>query len=123
MPKQRTQASASQSERETRPALTAEGRESQLIAMATNLAEEQMRNGTASSQVITHYLKLAATKEKARLELDILEKQKELIEAKTQHLQSAKRIEELYEKAMGAMRNYSGTASNEDREDDYEYDY
>ena len=77
-----------------RPALTPEARENQLIYLATELAEQQLRDGTASSQVITHYLKLGSTKE--RIEKEILLKQKELISAKTEALQSAKRIEELY---------------------------
>lgn len=88
-----------------RPALTAESRENQLIYLATELAEKQLLEGTASSQVITHYLKLGSTKEK--LEKEILEKQKELITAKTEALQSAKQVEELYTKAIEAMKNYS----------------
>jgi hypothetical protein len=77
-----------------------------------DLAEQQLRDGTASSQVITHYLKLGSTKE--RIEKEILEKQKELIEAKTQSLQSAQRIEELYRNALDAMRKYSGQGSSDD---------
>lgn len=88
-----------------RPALTPEARENQMIALAVDLAEEQLRNGTASSQVVTHYLKLGSSKEK--LEKEILEKQKELIEAKTQTLQSAKRSEELFADALSAMKKYS----------------
>ena len=96
----------------SRPALMPEARENQLISLAVDLAEQQLREGTASSQVITHYLKLGSTKEK--IEKEILEKQKELIEAKTQNLQSAKRIEELYTDALNAMRNYSGQGSEPD---------
>lgn len=92
--------------RKMRPALTPEARENQLISLATDLAEQQLRDGTASSQVITHYLKLGTTKEK--IEREILEKQKELITAKTEALQSAKRVEELYTNAIKAMRRYSG---------------
>lgn len=92
--------------RSFRPALTPEARENQLISLAVDLAEKQLMEGTASSQVITHYLKLGSTKEK--IEKEILEKQKELIEAKTQNLQSEKRIEELYSEALNAMLNYSG---------------
>lgn len=98
--------SSSDSNARRRPALTPESRENQLVALAIDLAEKQLLEGTASSQVITHYLKLGSTKE--RIEREILEKQKELIEAKTQNLQSAKRIEELYSNALNAMRNYSG---------------
>ncbi len=89
-----------------RPALTPEARENQMIALATNLAEQQLRDGTASSQVITHYLKLGTTKEK--IEKEILERQKELITAKTESLQSARRVEELYANALDAMKRYSG---------------
>ena len=99
-------------ERKTRPALTPEARENQLIALAIDRAEQQLRDGTASSQVITHYLKLGSTKE--RIEKEILEKQKELIEAKTQSLQSARRIEELYTEAIAAMKRYSGSGDVED---------
>ena len=103
---------ASESSRKMRPALSPEARENQLISLAVDLAEQQLRDGTASSQVITHYLKLGSTKE--RIEKEILEKQKELIEAKTQSLQSAQRIEELYMNALDAMRNYSGQGSSDD---------
>lgn len=88
------------------PAMSPEARENQLIALAVDLAEKQLRDGTASSQVISHYLKMASTKE--RIEKDILEKQKELIEAKTENLKSQKRVEELYEEALNAMKRYSG---------------
>ena len=100
-----------------RPALTPEARENQLIYLATDLAEQQLRDGTASSQVITHYLKLGTMKE--RIEREILEKQKELISAKTEALQSAKRIEELYTEAISAMRRYSGNGDIEDEPEDY----
>lgn len=103
-------------EQKIRPALTPEARENQLIYLATNLAEQQLKDGTASSQVITHYLKLGSTKEK--IEKEILEKQKELISAKTEALQSAKHIEELYSNAIQAMKRYSGNLNNEDEEDE-----
>ena len=105
-------------ERAQRPATTPEARENQLIALAVDLAEKQMREGTASAQVITHYLKLGSTKEK--LEKEILERQKDLIEAKTESLKSAQRIEELYANALEAMRSYSSPSTSDDTdEDDY----
>lgn len=94
-----------------RPAIDPEDRENQVIAAAVNLAEQQILDGTASPSVIVHFLKLGSTKEK--LEKEILEKQKELITAKTEALHSSKRIEELYEKAMIAMTSYSGESSEE----------
>ena len=100
------------SPRKMRPALTPEARENQLISLAVDLAEKQLQEGTASSQVITHYLKLGSTKE--RIEKEILEKQKELIIAKTEAMQSAKRVEELYSNALDAMRRYSGNSNEDD---------
>lgn len=100
------------SPRKMRPALTPEARENQLISLAVDLAEKQLQEGTASSQVITHYLKLGSTKE--RIEKEILEKQKELIIAKTEAMQSAKRVEELYSNALDAMRRYSGNGNEDD---------
>lgn len=105
-------ASSSKTTKKTRPALSPEARENQLISRAVDLAEKQLIEGTASSQVITHYLKLGSTKE--RIEKEILEKQKELISAKTEAMRSAKRVEELYANALNAMRRYSGQSeSNE----------
>lgn len=93
-------------------AINPEARESQLISLAVDLAEQQLRDGTASSQVITHYLKLGSTRE--RMEREILEKQKELMSAKMESLQSNKRIEELYLDAINAMRDYSGSSDDTD---------
>lgn len=99
------------------PATTPEARENQLVTLAVDLAEEQLANGTASSQVITHFLKLGSTKEK--IEKEILERQKDLITAKTEAMKSQKRVEELYENALNAMRSYNGT---EVEHEDEEYD-
>jgi len=99
------------------PSRTVEGRENQLIQAAVDLAEKQLSNGTASSQVITHYLKLGSTKE--RLEKEKLARENELLRAKTEALQSAKRIEDLYANALNAMRAYGGT-KEEDSVDDVE---
>ena len=112
MPNIKTTGSSKTTSKDIRPALTPEARENQLISLAVDLAEKQLQEGTASSQVITHYLKLGSTKEK--IEKEILEKQKELITAKTESIKSAQRIEELYAKAISAMRKYSGQESDED---------
>ena len=89
-----------------RPALTPEARENQCISLAMDLAEQQLRDGTASSQVITHFLKLGT--EKAKLEREKLRQETEMMRAKTESLQSAKRVEELYANAIEAMRTYGG---------------
>lgn len=94
-----------------RPALSPDARENQLISLAVDLAEQQLLDGTASSQVITHYLKLGSSRE--RLEKERLERENEMLRAKTESLQSAKRVEELYAKALDAMRNYSGFESED----------
>lgn len=107
-----TKVNSNNSSRKMRPALTPEARENQMISLAVDLAEQQLRDGTASSQVITHYLKLGSTKE--RIEKEILEKQKELISAKTESMKSAQRVEELYTNALNAMRNYSGHGDSDE---------
>ena len=91
--------------RKIRPALNPEARENQMISLAVDLAEKQLIEGTASAQVITHYLKLGTANHK--LELEKLSKENELLKAKTETLQSAQRVEELYSNALEAMRNYS----------------
>ena len=101
---------AKQVKTKRKPASNPEDRENQLIALAVDLAEKQLREGTASAQVITHYLKLGSTKDK--IEKEILKEQKKLIEAKTESLQSSKRMEELYSEAIEAMRSYSGAKND-----------
>lgn len=105
-------ASSSGSSRKMRPALSPEARENQMISLAMDLAEKQLMDGTASSQLITEFVKRGSTK--ARIEQEILEEQKQLIEAKTQSLQSAKNIEDLYVNALEAMKNYSGRGDPDD---------
>lgn len=104
--------SSSETPKMMRPALTPEARENQLVSLAVDLAEKQLREGTASSQVITHYLKIGSTKE--RIEKEIMEKQKDLLEAKTKVLQSAEQVEELYKNALNAFRGYSGQERDDD---------
>lgn len=105
---------SSGNQRKIRPALTPEARENQLIALATDLVEKRLIEGTASSQETTHFLKLAGRK--SRLEIERQELENELIKARTEALQSSKRIEELYANAINAMRKYNG---QDDSDDDY----
>lgn len=99
-----------------RPATTPVARENQLISLAVDLAEKQMREGSASAQVISHYLKLGSSRE--RLEQERLEKENDLLDAKREALASAQRVEELYTTALNAMRTYAGQAPLE-LDDDY----
>lgn len=86
--------------------MTEEGREKQMINLAVNLAEEKLRDGSASTAIITHYLKLGTVREQK--ELEMLEMQKKLVEAKTKQIEDSKQIAELYSNALNAMRSYSG---------------
>jgi hypothetical protein len=103
-----------------RPATTDENRENQLVTLAIDLAEKQLSEGTASSQVITHYLKLGSTREK--LEQERLMRENELLGSKVEMMASAKRVEELYAEALNAMRSYAGRMEMEEFDEDYDED-
>ena len=103
----------SQKKQQSRPAFTPEARENQLIALAVDRAEKQLRDGTASSQVITHYLKLGASKEINKLALERERKEMQLIDAKIEGLKSQKNTEKLFTDAITAMKKYSGNGSDE----------
>lgn len=97
-----------------KPATTPEGREGQMVSLAIDLAENQIRDGSASSQVITHFLKLGSTRE--RLEQERLDHENELTRVKIAQIESQHRIEELYTEAIKAMRTYSGVSIDEPEE-------
>lgn len=101
--------------RKVKPATTPEAREDQLIAMAYNLVEQRLLNGTATSQETTHFLKMGSRK--ARLEAEKLKRENELLIAKTEAIQSGKHIEELYSNAIAAMRVYSGQEDDDNDPD------
>lgn len=98
------------------PAKTPEERENRMISLATDLAERQLEDGTATAQVITHFLKLGSTRE--FLEQEKLRKENDLLTAKAEVMASAKRVEELYVTALNAMRSYAGAPT--DFDDDYD---
>ena len=108
----KVKANSSEQTKKRRPALNPKSREDQMIAYAVDLAEKQLLEGTASSQVITHFLKLGSTK--AELEREKLAMENELIRAKTESIQSQKKVEELYLNALNAMKNYSGHGGDDD---------
>lgn len=101
------------------PALTPEAKENQMIALAVDLAEQQLRDGSASSQVLTHYLKLATTREK--LEQEKLARENELLRARSEQLASSQHIEKMYSEALEAMRSYQGHEIPDDGYDDDAY--
>lgn len=99
-------ASAADKKPRRAPAKTVEAREDQLIADAYDLAEKQLRNGTASSQTISHFLKMGTARE--QLEREKLKRENMLLEARTDQIESGKNMEELYTKAIAAMMEYRG---------------
>ena len=113
MPKKKAVQPSSPQKR--RAALTPEQREQQLVGLAMDVAEEQLRNGTASAQVITHFLKLGTTR--AELETEKLRKENNLMEAKANSIVSAESQAKLYENALKAFTVYSGTLHREDADD------
>ena len=106
---------SSKSKKRRPPATTPDARENQFIAMAVDLAEKQLSEGTASSQVITHFLKLGSSRD--RLEQENLKEKNKVLKAQTEALKSEKKIEELYTKALNAMRAYSGQDRNDEEDD------
>lgn len=112
MPKGKAPSSKPQTNRRRPPAKTPEAREKQLISLAIDLVEQRLIDGTASSQETTHFLKLASSEN--RLKQKLLEKEVELATAKTEQIQSQKRVEELYANALSAMKTYSGRGSEDD---------
>lgn len=93
-----------------RPALTPEAREEQMIALAVNLVEQRLLDGTASSQETTHYLKLGSSK--TQLEKERLREENELLRAKVKAIESNARMEQLYAEAIEAMREYAGKVND-----------
>ena len=108
-------ATSSDSPKTMRPHISPESRENQMISLAIDLAEKQLREGTASSQVITHFLKLGTVK--AELEKEKIIHENKLLDAKTKALESSDNAEKRYQEAISAMKKYSGNGGASD--DDY----
>jgi hypothetical protein len=90
------------------PATSPEDNEQRLIGLAADLAQRQLEDGSASAQVITHYLKLGSSRE--RLEQEKVRRETILLGARVEAMESAKRVEALYGEALAAMRAYQGDA-------------
>ena len=99
-----------------KPCVTPEAEEEQMIALSFNLVKQRLRNGTASSQETTHFLKLGSSR--ARLECEKLKAENALLKAKKEQVDSQIRLEALYKEALTAMRDYSGSNSNDDEDED-----
>lgn len=101
--------------RKVRPALSPEAREQQMISLAVDLAEKQLLDGSASSQVITHFLKLGTSR--AELEKEKLKRENKVLEAKAKAIESSEEVKVLYENALKAMRNYAGYGEADEYDD------
>ena len=116
MPKVRSITPQGSKKKPIRPALTPEARENQLISLAIDLVEQRLLDGTASSQETTHFLKLASSE--TRLKKQLLEKEMELKAAKTKQIESEEKQEEMFARAIEAMRRYKGEGSTEVYDDE-----
>lgn len=112
MPRGKAPSSKPTTTRRQPPSKTPEALENRLIAKALKLVEQRLDDGTASSQETTHFLKLASSEN--RLKQKLLEKEVELATAKTEQIQSQKRVEELYANALTAMKTYQGRGNEDD---------
>lgn len=123
MARTKSSVSSNPDKKPMRPAINPEMREQQLISLAVDLVEQRLRDGTASSQETTHFLKLAS--QKAKLDTERASLENELIRAKTQAIRDQADMKTLYKDAIEAMKRYSGNAgrSYDDEEDDDYYDY
>ena len=110
MPRKRTENSGEE-EIKFRRAETAEAREMQMVELADRLAEKQLRDGSASPSLVMHYLKRATVRE--QLEVERLRKENELADARITQIASAQRVEDLLERAIEAMTEYSPTPPQE----------
>lgn len=105
----------SSSRRKSKPMINEENRESHLISLSYDLVEQRLREGTATSQETTHFLKLGS--KKARLENEILEEKVKLMEAQIEALKASEGLQELYANALSAMRSYQGQQDDAEEED------
>ncbi len=108
----RSEKSGSINRRKAAPAVDPESRENQLVSLAVEQAEEMLAEHRAPTAIVVHYLKLASTKN--QLEKEKLRKENILLEARTNAIESAARTEELYARAIEAMKEYSGSVSRKD---------
>ena len=108
----KVQSSNDKPTKKIRPAINPEAKQNQMISLAMDAAEKQLLEGTASSQIIVHFLKLATERE--RLEREKLEAENQLALAKVEALKSQKHTEELYQNALKAMREYAGQGDDDD---------
>lgn len=98
--------------RRKRPAITAADQEREMIDLATQCARDQLKNGTASSQVIVHYLKLGTTRE--ALEKEKLRRENILLESKTKEIDNRADYSRLAQEAVEAFKRYAGYSDDED---------
>lgn len=94
------------------PAFTLEQREDQLASLAYNLAEQRLRDGSASNSLIEKFIDRGSSK--AKLENEKLRRENELLVAKVKAVEASSDIKELYIKAMKAMKEYTGDGNDDE---------
>lgn len=108
MPKVTKKSMESPSEFDSMPLLSPSGQVDDLGPLAVDLIRKRLREGTASSQETTQILKLVASREKERLERELLEAQIELAKMKTQAIANVDEVKAMYKDAMAAFTEYRG---------------
>lgn len=98
------------------PAMSVEANDNEMISLANKCAREQLRNGTASSQIICHYLKQGSERE--RLAVEQARADLELTRAKTKAIESSERIESMFAKALSAFSDYRGDSEGDDDDEE-----
>ena len=102
------------------PATTLEGREDQLIAAAMDLAEKRIRNETASAQEVVHFLRQATVRN--QLEMEKIRHENLVLQSRVKEMESRKSTEELYRRALNAIRGYQGLDTDPDEAEGYDPD-
>lgn len=103
------------------PARTPEHREQQIVSDALDLIHRRIQDGTASAQETVTFAKFGTGRED--LERERLRQENEKLRAQIENMATAKRIEELYDEAIAAMRGYSGQEQYLPPDDEEYYDY
>ena len=98
--------------------MSVEAHQNQMISLANKCAEEQLRKGTASSQIICHYLKMGSERE--RLAVEQAKADLELTKAKTKAIESSERMDEMFTKALKVFSSYRGETDGEEDDEDEE---
>lgn len=91
-------------EHKTTPPLSDKDHEAKLISLTLQMAEQQLIDGTASSQVMTHFLRLGSIRSK--VELEKLRLENNLLTEKIQSEKMGQQLKEMFQDVMESLRDY-----------------